>query len=59
MRVRDIFDTVDGGMFAGLSDEELLQFVATLKKIQNNLVKMGAQRPGTACFAGKDDSAKR
>ncbi len=59
LRARDIFDTVDNGMFADLSDEELLQFAATLKKIQNNLVKMGAQCPGAACFAEKDDSAKQ
>lgn len=47
-RAQKIFHSLDAGMFADIPEEELLRFVETLHKIQNNLVAMGAQRPGAA-----------
>lgn len=55
LKARDIFDAVDSGMFSDLSPQELQQFTETLRKIQNNLVLMGAVRPG-ACFTPPEES---
>lgn len=52
LQVRDLFTSLDIGMFEGIPDEELVQFAGCLKKIRNNLAAMGAQIPGPPC-AGK------
>lgn len=45
LRARDVFLTVDNGMFEGMSREELTRFAESLRKIQDNLAAMGAQKP--------------
>ncbi len=42
---KNIFDSVDGNMFSGLSEKELSIFVECLEKIQNNLRSEGAVMP--------------
>lgn len=59
IRARDAFMTVDVGMFAGMSREELTRFAESLRKIQDNLAAMGAQKPcPRAPLPDKDEKAK-
>ena len=52
LAARDVFHSIDRGMFENIPDTELRCFSETLRKIQNNLVSMGAVRP---CGMSKEE----